>query len=79
MSPAAGVRRIKDPIARARAAQRELEALAAQKAELLAIRDEAIVEAAGVHPWSYGDVARALGNLTKARVAQIVQASRAND
>jgi len=76
VTPAA-LRKIDDPIARAKAAMRELEAISAQRAEMLAVRDQAIVEATKVHPWSLGDVATALGSLTKARVAQIVAAAKA--
>ena len=49
MTPAA-VRRIKDPIGRAKAAMNELEAVEALRAEYLALLDEALVEAAAVHP-----------------------------
>lgn len=54
----------------------ELATIDAARAEMLAIRDEAIVAATQVHPWSLGDVARELGSLTKGRVAQIVQQAR---
>jgi len=70
MSPAAGIRRLRDPIARAAAAEAELARDEPLRRELQAIRDEGIrlAVAAGMRP---AEAARRVG-ISKQRVGQIV-------